>query len=221
VSVNGLPPERRPRTAALHACVFFALFAATMRLWPTIGWPGYFLAPLAVYAIILLLSSMWRSMPRTAIGRLGGLPLAFAALVLVGAPAVLVGFQIVEQPDVSELAAKVPMSLVGSVLLAGIVFSIVNAVCEELVFRWLLYEAVAQEWNQLIAIAATAVAFGVAHLPGYPSGPIGALLAGLYGIALGILRAWTGGLGLAIVCHIAADAAIFAILHFDTATRSA
>jgi membrane protease YdiL (CAAX protease family) len=151
-------------------------------------------------------------MPRIAIGRLDGAPLAFAGLVLVGAPAVLVGFQVLQDPDVGDLYAKVPMSLGGSVLLALIVFSVVNAVCEELVFRWLLYQAVAEEWNRFAAITASAALFGLAHLQGYPPGPIGAILAGLYGVALGVLRDWTGGLGLATLCHIAADATIFGIL---------
>jgi len=38
------------------------------------------------------------------------------------------------------------------------------------------------------------------------------VLAGLFGFALGMLRWWTGGLGLAIAVHICADATIFSLL---------
>ena len=100
----------------------------------------------------------------------------------------------------------------GSVVLAGIVFAVTNAVCEELVFRWLLWQAFVEEWNTPIALVVTAGTFGLVHLHGYPPGPIGAVLAASYGVSLGILRWWTGGLGLAIACHVVADATIFAIL---------
>jgi hypothetical protein len=37
-------------------------------------------------------------------------------------------------------------------------------------------------------------------------------LAGGYGVALGLLRWWTGGLGVILACHVTADATIIAIL---------
>jgi hypothetical protein len=38
------------------------------------------------------------------------------------------------------------------------------------------------------------------------------VLAGAYGVALGLLRWWSGGLGLTIGCHVCADATIFGIM---------
>jgi uncharacterized protein len=200
------------RTAAFHCGVFFALFAATMFLVPTIGWPWYFLVPLAAYALSHVVPWMRRTMPRLALGRVGGWPLGFAVLLAVAASAVLLGFDHLYRPDVSELVAKVPTTIGGSVLFAGVVFAVTNAVCEELVFRWLLWQAIVEEWNAPVALAVTAGVFGLAHLEGYPPGPTGAMLAAIYGLSLGILRWWTGGLGLAIACHVIADATIFAIL---------
>jgi hypothetical protein len=43
-------------------------------------------------------------------------------------------------------------------------------------------------------------------------------LAGLYGLALGLLRWRAGGLGLAVACHISADATIFYLLVSDSAS---
>ncbi|HEX3314238.1 MAG TPA: CPBP family intramembrane glutamic endopeptidase [Gemmataceae bacterium] len=200
------------RTAALDGGVFFAFFAATMLVMPTIGWPWYFLAPLAAYALVLVIPAMRRSMPRLAIGQVGGAPLGLAVIVASGASVVLIVFDILVRPDVQQLAAKVPLTLGGSVVLAGAVFAVTNAVCEELVFHWLLWQAIVEEWNAATALAVSAGFFGLAHLQGYPPGPTGAVLAGAYGLALGILRWWTGGVGLAIACHVAADATIFVIL---------
>ena len=95
---------------------------------------------------------------------------------------------------------------------AGICFSIVNAVLEELIFRGILWEVVSEEWNNAMALGVTALLFGVGHLDGYPPGPLGVILAGLYGITLGGLRWWTGGLALTTACHVGADATIFCIL---------
>ena len=107
-----------------------------------------------------------------------------------------------------------------NIIFAGVCFSVVNAAIEEMIFRGILWELASEEWNQATALGVTAVLFGVGHLEGYPPGPIGAVMAGLYGVTLGTLRWWTGGLGLASVCHVGADATIFCILAetgaFDT-----
>src|SRR5205085_590961 len=95
---------------------------------------------------------------------------------------------------------------------AGVCFSVVNAAIEEVIFRGILWEIVAKEWDQGAALAITSVLFGIGHLNGYPPGLLGAIMAGLFGIMLGGLRWWTGGLGLALVCHVIADATIFCIL---------
>ena len=66
-----------------------------------------------------------------------------------------------------------------------------------------------------VALAVTTVCFGCGHLYGYPPGPLGAVLAGAYGLALGVLRWWCGGLALAVGCHMCADATIFGLLFWS------
>jgi membrane protease YdiL (CAAX protease family) len=83
-----------------------------------------------------------------------------------------------------------------------------------------LYEAFLADWGPAVAILGTAVCFGLGHMRGYPPGPLGAVLAGGYGLALGLLRWRSGGLALSIGCHICADATIFAILASAGAFRS-
>ena len=65
----------------------------------------------------------------------------------------------------------------------------------------------------------TGVLFAMGHLHGYPPGPIGTVLAGIFGFAVGLLRLWAGGLGLAIAVHICADATIFSLLCWSGAFR--
>jgi membrane protease YdiL (CAAX protease family) len=129
------------------------------------------------------------------------------------------GFHAWVRPEVKELAAGLPVAAFGNVLLAGVCFSVVNATLEEVVFRGVLWGAVADEWNSGVALAVTAVFFGLGHLHGYPPGPVGAVLAGVYGLALGILRWWTGGLALAVGSHACADATIFGLLLWSGALR--
>ena len=62
------------------------------------------------------------------------------------------------------------------------------------------------------AIVITSAFFGFAHLHGYPPGPLGAVLAGLFGLGLALLRWWTGGLALCACCHVCADVTIFWII---------
>jgi membrane protease YdiL (CAAX protease family) len=198
---------------ALHGGLLLAIVAVIALVLPPLSWPLHLLLPLLIYfALVLILPSLRRTAPRFALGRMGGAPLACAAAISVITSAVLIGFHVLARPEVSELAAKVPVDVFGNLVLAGVCFSIANAVLEELVFRWVLWEVIADEWNSGVALVVTAVLFGMGHLHGYPPGPLGAVLAGVYGLALGLFRWRTGGLGLAIGCHVCADVTIFALL---------
>jgi membrane protease YdiL (CAAX protease family) len=199
--------------AAVHGSVFLlALGAVAIGLSP-LGWPWYLLLPMVAYALIVFVCPpLRRTVPRFAIGRIGGWPMVAALALGVATSGVLVSFQTIARPDMTALAAGLPVAAFGNLLLAGICFSVINALLEELIFRGLLWEVAAAEWNEPVALAATSVMFGLGHLHGYPPGPLGAVLAGVFGLSLGLLRWWTGGLGLAIAVHICADATIFGLL---------
>jgi len=132
--------------------------------------------------------------------------------VMLGTALVLVAFHLTAQPDVRVYSAALPLRAMGGVVIAGVVFSIVNATLEELVFRGVLFDALESQWGVRITLVATAVLFGLGHLHGYPPGPIGACSAALFGFAVGALRLWTGGLALPIIAHMGADATIYGIL---------
>jgi membrane protease YdiL (CAAX protease family) len=206
--------------AAVHGAVFLAALGAVAVVLSPLGWPWYLLLPLLAYcAIVLAWPPLRRTVPRLAVGRVAGWPLAAAVGLCLATSSVLVAFQSLVHPEVANLAAGLPVAAFGNLLLAGFCFSVVNAVLEELIFRGLLWEVAAEEWNGGVALAATSAMFGLGHLHGYPPGPLGAVLAGIFGLALGLLRWWTGGLALAIAVHICADATIFGLLSWSGAFR--
>jgi membrane protease YdiL (CAAX protease family) len=198
---------------AIHAAVFLTAFVVAVTAISPLRWPWYLVLPLAAYALIV---AVWpplrRTTPRFSLGRMSGWPLAAAVVLAVATVTALVGFHLLARPDVTGLAAGLPVAAFGSLLIAGVCFSTINAALEELIFRGILWEATAADWNRGIALGATSILFGVGHVHGYPPGPLGAVMAGVFGLALGLLRLWTGGLGLAILVHICADATIFTLL---------
>ena len=85
--------------------------------------------------------------------------------------------------------------------------SLAAGIGEELLFRG----AVQGEWGLLVA----SVLFGLAHIGGRTSLAFG-LWAGLMGLGLGALAAFTGGLLAPIVAHAAYDAAAIGYIRRDT-----
>lgn len=93
--------------------------------------------------------------------------------------------------------------------LAGILaFSLVNSLCEETVYRGLLQHALTLHLGVVAAVAVQALAFGVLHSSGFPSGASGIALATIYGALLGVLRHRSGGLLAPYVVHVLADVTI-------------
>jgi membrane protease YdiL (CAAX protease family) len=206
---------RDPKTGwqAAHGGLFLALLVAVVALCPTLGWPWYLLLPVAAYAcLVLLLPPLRRSFPRLSLGVPTPPAVTAAVALVVVSSAVLLAYQALLHPDVTDLAARLPVALFGNLFLARLCFSVANAVLEEVIFRGVLYEAVAADWGAGVAVGVTAVLFGLGHVQGYPPGPAGAVLAAGYGVALGLLRWWSGGLALSVGCHVCADATIFGIL---------
>jgi membrane protease YdiL (CAAX protease family) len=208
--------EPRPDSTwrPLHGGVFLALFLLLPLTLPFfLTWPWVWLAPLAGYLIVVsIVPPLRRTFAWPRCGRIDWSSTAATAILILLTSAVLVLYQVLAQPDVTALRASLPFAVLGGVVLAGVVFAVLNATLEELVFRGVLFDALASEWGGVMAVMVTAVLFGLGHRTGYPPGPVGVCLAGLYGLALGLLRLWVGGLALPILAHIAADATIYALL---------
>jgi uncharacterized protein len=203
----------RGRDGAIHGAVFLTALGVALIAMSPLRWPWYLVLPLLAYTMVVVgWPRLRRTAPRMTLGRMVGWPLAAAVVLSVTTLVALVGFQALARPDVAGLAAGLPVAAFGSLLVAGVCFSTTNAALEELIFRGVMWEATAAEWNRGVALGATTILFGLGHVHGYPPGPLGAVLAGIFGLALGLLRLWTGGLGLAILVHVCADATIFTLL---------
>lgn len=100
----------------------------------------------------------------------------------------------------------------GAILLAGLAFSLLNAAVEEIVFRGVLLSALSQVLAVRAAVLLQALAFGLLHLHGVPSGAVGMVMAGMWGLLLGIMRLRSRGLLAPYVSHIAADVTIVLLM---------
>ena len=98
------------------------------------------------------------------------------------------------------------------IVLAGVAFSLLNAAVEEVVFRGVLMSALSQVLGLPAAVVLQALAFGVLHLHGVPDGPVGMVMAGVWGLLLGVLRLRSRGLLAPYVTHIAADVTIVVLM---------
>jgi membrane protease YdiL (CAAX protease family) len=203
--------ERAWRSA--HGPIFLVLFGLVSLFPPSRQWPWLWLGPLTGYTILLAgVPQLRRTAYRPRIGELtrGTVIATLSSAVL--SVVILVGYQVVLQPDVSASGAALPVDALGGWAICALLFPIHNASLEELIFRGILFDAIEAEWGCLVAVVGTAVFFGYGHLHGYPPGWTGACLAGVYALLLGFLRIQSAGLLLPILAHIVADATIFAVL---------
>jgi membrane protease YdiL (CAAX protease family) len=197
----------------MHGLVIIALIAVATFVPVFRMWPLLWVVPLIGYAGLVRLVPPLRATFRPwRFGRVSSSTVAATVAIAVGSCAVLVTFHLLAQPDVSAFRTYLPVATLGGIVAAGVLFSLCNALFEELIFRGILFDAIESEWGVWIAVAGTAFLFGYGHLGGYPPGPVGAVLAGIYGLCLGGLRVFSGGLGLPVAAHIAADATIFTIV---------
>lgn len=116
-------------------------------------------------------------------------------------------------PDLASATAMVPDLPLYALLPGALVFALVNATLEEVVFRGLLQSALnAALRSTSAAVVLQALAFGAAHYHGVPNGPLGATMAGTWALILGWARTRSGGLRTPILGHIVADLVIFGML---------
>ncbi len=176
-------------------------------------WPFPLLVPILAYfvfvAAVPYLRRSFRSPP------LGGRRVSswlFAVVVAAAASGVLFWFQQSQQPDLQYLHDVLPVGKLGWVAVA-LIFPLVNAVLEEIVFRWILFDGFRARWGVGVAVVGSSLLFGFGHLGGYPPGMFGGILATVYGLSLAILRLHSRGLIVPVATHLLADATILAILY--------
>jgi membrane protease YdiL (CAAX protease family) len=111
--------------------------------------------------------------------------------------------------DVSDLVAVVPRAPFGLLLAGALVFSVANALWEELLMKWLVWDALERlQLHSAAVLLVQAALFGLLHFHGFPRGWLGVALAAGYGVLLGALRLRSGGLLGLVVTHVFADVVI-------------
>jgi len=196
-----------------HGSVFVLLVAVAMLVPALRHWPWIWVVPLAGYFLMAVFVPRLRSsMIWLRVGKVSRASIATTVGIMALTSLALVAFDTIAKPDLSNYRGAVPLERFGGVVTAGVVFTVVNATLEELVFRGVLFDAIRSQWNVWVTMVATSVLFGLGHVHGYPPGLWGVGLAVVFGFAVGVLRVWTGGLALPIIAHMGADATIYCIL---------
>jgi membrane protease YdiL (CAAX protease family) len=138
-----------------------------------------------------------------------------AAVTVLGAAAALTAW-ILSEPELGastlQLVDLARRASPGAIVAFVAVFVVVNPVVEEVDYRNVAYEAARTGAPVAAAVVLQAVAFGTLHVVGFPAGAVGVGLSFVYGAMLGIIRVVTGGLRVAVIAHVATNAAIAALV---------
>ncbi|WP_323746549.1 CPBP family intramembrane glutamic endopeptidase [Catenulispora pinisilvae] len=131
-----------------------------------------------------------------------------AAATVALSAAALVLWSEASHPAAPEFLRTLRHGPVWITVLSLAAFATVNPLWEEFVFRGVLLDELRQTVGVRSAVVIQAAAFGLVHLNGFPSGALGALMAGTWGLALGTLRLQTRGMLWPYLTHVCADATI-------------
>jgi membrane protease YdiL (CAAX protease family) len=190
--------------AALAACV-----VAAMRL--GVVWQLAMILALAAYYALSRIVPALR--PPEGWGSAGGIPRRWTALVGGITPGALVAWLAIARPDLGDITGSELLRVSTPVLVAGgVVFAVLNATLEELLWRGVIQTSLAATWSPRAAVLLQAASFGAQHTHGFPRGLFGVLLAGTWGVMLGLLRQRARGLRAPVLAHVVADATIAALV---------
>lgn len=93
-----------------------------------------------------------------------------------------------------------------------LLFSLSNALAEELIFRFGIVGALYNQYPRLAILILSALLFGLPHYWGFPNGVIGVLMSGVLGYILGKATIETNGIFIAWTIHFIQDVIIFTAL---------
>lgn len=194
-----------------HALVW-GVFGAGLAL--RVPWPLSLILPVVVvFALRRYFPSLREIAASLRWGRLDAGTCALSAGIVLVSSLALVGWFVWGGADVSDIAAHVPRVSLGLLLLGTVLFSIANALWEELLMKWLVWDGAERlARGPIFTVAFQAALFGLLHYHGFPRGWLGVTLAAVYGVLLGILRLRSGGLLALVVTHFWADVVICVLI---------
>lgn len=205
----------RPHHAALLelALLFLPALPAYLWLWPNLTGPPETLGQVLVYGYLLAGALVigrrrWTWDQLGVNGRGLKLSLACGLALLAGRTLVILA---VDWPLWTR-----PVTWPG-LLADGLFYFGAVALTEELLFRGLLYRALADWRGTRLALWGSTLAFGLYHWPS--QGPLGALGTGLVGLVLAVLRWRADGIAGPIIIHGLIDLqAVLMLPSLDLAT---
>jgi len=211
----------RDNAALASALLLFALAVGSAAVPPPFGAPKLtFFAAMLVYALIVALVPSLRrsSLAWLRVGSLDGRALIAVISISTLSCAGLLLYDRVVHPDLGDLRSQLPRLDAAELLVFGVVLSLVNAISEEVAYRGVLQHALESEFGAgALAVVLQGVAFAAPHYGhGFPRGPFGLVLTGVFGVVLGILRRWAKGLLAPAAAHLVADLTIFGIVSHST-----
>jgi membrane protease YdiL (CAAX protease family) len=200
--------------AAIRAAVFIGPLFACFAVGILAGWPP---AVTTVLVCALPLGCLLFAGRRTALSPAvpwltrGSLTpeapwLGLATVVL--SAAALTAWALAVRPEPAEYMRELQRLPLWLAILGIVAFALVNPVWEEMLFRGVLLTELASVWGVRAAVVLQAVLFGAAHFAGFPSGPVGMVMAATWGFVLGVMRVRSGGILISYLVHVTANAVI-------------
>jgi membrane protease YdiL (CAAX protease family) len=201
----------------LFGPALFFLFAYVTRILPFYTLGLMFAFPIALYLVaVRLFKFLWRDEPAPSLGETGKInktSILWGIAVIAVSSAAMISWYLLFDPEIEVFTRYFPDVELSKLLVGGVVFAVVNATVEEVVYRGILWGGLEELFdNVYTVIIIQAVFFGAIHYWGIPNGILGAVMATVYGLFLGVIRSRAGGLMMPILVHIFADMTIFLIL---------
>jgi membrane protease YdiL (CAAX protease family) len=201
------------KLAAVHAALLVLLLAVWSILAPLRVWPSIII-PLLIYAIVVLsVPSLRRTTTWLKAGSINRVTATLMILTVAASSAGLPVWFMLWKPDLGPFLRSIPSWSPALLVLEGAGFALLNAAMEESIFRGVLMQALDDVLGEgAWPVVLQAVAFGLFHIKGIPSGWTGVVMATFYGLLLGLIRRRSRGILAPYVTHVFADIVIFALL---------
>jgi hypothetical protein len=167
------------------------------------------------FYIVLLIAPLRRTLTWVRPGKLSrGMLIWMLAIAVIASLTMVAWDHFMIANSQAHVPAAPPASLKRFTLGYMIAFALLNALAEEIIWRGVMMTALESAFGAgLFALLLQGMQFGLAHYRGgFPSGWLGAFLASLFGIAMGLLRRRTNGMLVPWCAHAAVDFAIICLI---------
>src|SRR5215831_19441043 len=134
--------KRQSNSRVIHGLIFVLLMVGTISIPPLRHWPWIWVVPLAGYFLMpVFIARLHSSIAWFRLGKVTGASISAAVVIMALTSGALVAFNAIARPELSSYRAALRLEMFGGVITGGIIFTVVNATLEELVFRGVLFDA--------------------------------------------------------------------------------